>query len=45
MQETHSSIDAEKNWQDEFKGPLFFAHGKTNFCGAAIGFCEMMSLI
>ena len=39
MQETHSSIDAEKNWQDEFKGPLFFAHGKKNSCGVAIGFC------
>ena len=39
MQETNSCVDAEKNWQDEFKGPLFFAHGKANSCGVAIGFC------
>ena len=38
MQETHSSINDEKNWCDEFKGELFFSHGKTNSCGVAIGY-------
>ena len=38
LQETLSSINDEKKWQDEFEGKLFFSHGKTNFCGVAIGF-------
>ena len=29
LQETHSSIDTEKQWNDEFKGQLYFSHGKT----------------
>ena len=40
LQETHSSINDEKNWRDEFKGELFFSHGKTNSCGVAIGYFE-----
>ena len=38
LQETHSSSKDEKRWKDEFKGQLFFSHGKTNSCGVAIGF-------
>lgn len=38
MQETHSSIKAEKDWCDQFKGQLFFSHGKTDSCGVAIGY-------
>ena len=38
LQETHSSINDEKNWCDEFKGELFFSHEKTNSCGIAIGY-------
>ena len=38
LQETHSSITDEKKWNDEFPGQLFFAHGKTNSCGVAIGY-------
>ena len=38
LQETHSSINDEKKWQEEFEGKLFFSHGKTNSCGVAIGF-------
>ena len=37
MQETHSSIKDEKIWKDDFKGDLFFSHGKTNSYGLAIG--------
>ena len=40
LQETHSSIDDEKKWQDEFNGSLFFSHDCTNSCGVAIGFCR-----
>ena len=38
LQETHSSLNAEKKWADEFKDQLFFSHGKTNSCGVAIGY-------
>ena len=37
LQEIHSSLNVEKKWADEFKGQLFFTHGKTNSCGVAIG--------
>ena len=36
MQETHSCINDEKKWSDEFDGNLYFSHGTTNFCDAAI---------
>ena len=38
LQETHSCINDEIMWRDEFNGELFFSHGKTNSCGVAIGF-------
>ena len=38
VQETHSCINDEIKWRDEFNGELFFSHGKTNSCGVAIGF-------
>ena len=38
LQETHSSINDEKKWNDDFKGHLFFSHGETNSCGVAIGY-------
>ena len=34
LQETHSSIYTEKQWNDEFKGQLYFSHGKTNLCAS-----------
>ena len=44
LQETQSSIKDEKIWNDEFKGQLFFSHGKTNSCGVAIGFVGTKAL-
>ena len=44
LQETHSSVKDEKVWSDEFEGQLFFSHGKTNSCGAAIGFVGTKAL-
>ena len=38
LQETHSSIEIEQKWNDEFNGQLFFSHGKTNSCGVVIAF-------
>ena len=40
LQETHSSSNDEQEWKDDFRGPLFFSHGKSNSCGVAIGYCE-----
>ena len=38
-----SILNNEKNngkqWKDEFNGPPFFSHGKTNSCSVATGFC------
>ena len=38
LQEKHSSIDTEKQWNDEFKGQLYFSHGKTISCSVLIAF-------
>ena len=43
IQETHSSVECEKGWNDDFGGKLFFSHGKTNSCGVAIGYVGSMS--
>ena len=42
LQETHSYLDDEKKWADELKGPIFFWHGKTNSCGVATGYIEII---
>ena len=39
----HSSVDVKKKWNSDFQGQLFFSHGKTNFCGVAIGYYEKKS--
>ena len=39
LQETHSLSNHELKWKDDFGGPLFFSHGKSNSCGLAIGYC------
>ena len=36
LQETHSTLKDEVNWTQEFKGQLFFSHGKSNSCGVLI---------
>ena len=39
LQETHLWSNDEQTWKDDFRGPLFFSHGKSNSCGVAIGYC------
>ena len=39
LQETHSSLNDEQKWKDDFGSPLFFSHRKSNSCGVAIGYC------
>ena len=38
LEETHSTLKDEQKWEDDFKGPLFFSHGKSNSCGVSIGY-------
>ena len=44
LQEIHSSVKDEKIWNDELEGQLFISRGKTNSCGAAIGFVGTKAL-
>ena len=39
LQETHLLPNDELKWKDEFGGPLFFSHGKSNSFGVAISYC------
>ena len=41
LQETHSSTESEREFKKDFgkDNALYFAHGRTNSCGVAIGFC------
>ena len=38
LQETHSTINDENKWTNEFGGKVFFSHGSSNSCGVLIGF-------
>ena len=33
LQETHSSLEAERKWIGNFKDKIYYSHGKTNSCG------------
>ena len=36
LQETHSTVNDEIKWKDDFKGEVFYSHGKSNLCGVLI---------
>ena len=38
LQETHSNSKVEQKWKEDFKGPIFFSHGKSNSCGVWIAY-------
>ena len=38
VQETHSTVNDEIKWKDDFKGEVFYSHGKSNSCGVLICF-------
>ena len=35
-QETHSSVETQKKWIDDFKDKIYYSHGATNSCGVLI---------
>ena len=38
LQETLSTVNDEIKWKDDFKGEVFYSHGKSNSCGVLICF-------
>ena len=42
--ETHSRNKGEKDLSDEFKGQLFFSHGKSNSCEVPLAVKEQKHL-
>ena len=38
LQETHSSEDTFNNWQNDFKGEVFFSHSSKSSCGVMVGY-------
>ena len=38
LQETHSISNDEAKWNDEFKGKIYYSHGKSNSCDVLIAF-------
>ena len=38
LQETHSTVNDEIKWKDDFKSEVFYSHGKSNSCGVLICF-------
>ena len=38
LQETHSTKNNEIKWKDEFRGNLYFSHGRSNSCGVLTAF-------
>ena len=45
LQETYSTVETEKQWNGEFKGQLYFSHGKTNPCGVLTGFYGNVNVV
>ena len=38
LRETNSTVNDEVKWKDDFKGEVFYSHGKSNSCGILICF-------
>ena len=36
LQESHSSVETEKKWIDDFNGKIYYLHGKTDSCAVLI---------
>ena len=44
LQETHSFVEVEKQWSDNFKVKIFYSHGTINSCCIAIAILGSKSL-
>ena len=36
LQETHSKIELEKQWKNEWGGEMLYSHGSLNYCGVVV---------
>ena len=45
LQETHSSVETDKQWNTEFKCQLWFSHGNTNSTGALTWFYGNINIV
>ena len=45
LQETHSVCDDEISWSNQWKGKIYFSHGKRNSCGVAILISDKSGLL
>ena len=45
LQEAHSSVETDKQWNDEFKGLLYFSDGKSNSCDIVTGFYGNINVV
>ena len=44
FKKTHSTINDEIKWKDDFKGEVFYSHSKSNSCGVLICFLDSKKL-
>ena len=44
FQETHSTLNDDIKWKDDFRGKVFYSHGKFNSCGVLICFVGSKNL-
>ena len=44
LQETHSKLEDESKWKDDFQAPIFFSHGTSNSCVVLIAYIGQSSI-
>ena len=44
LQETHSSLETEKKWIDDFKDKIYYSHDKTNSLLKKYSLSEIITL-
>ena len=45
LQETHSSVETEKKWIDDFKDKIYYSYGKTDTWGVLIAFTVIWTFL
>ena len=44
LKETHSTVNDKITQKDDFKGEVFYSHGKSNSCGVMVSFIGSRNL-
>ena len=45
LQGTHSSVETEKKWIDDFKDKIYYSHSKSNSCGVLIAIYSNLNIV